>query len=269
MNIGIRYNTKEEVPSNWAHLYHQDGENWELMSAGQFKTSDDVFRVQESLRKERVDHKGTKGKLAKFSGLDADEVLNKLDRYDEMEQAAGGKLDDEKINGMVETRIKSRVAPLERQITQLTTEKEELLGSVTEFQGRERRRSIHDHIRQAATGSKMRDTAIDDALLLGENVFDIDEAGNVVTRDNVGVTPGIDPNVWLAEMKTKRSHWWPDSQGAGARGGAGGTGGDNPFTSDNWNLTQQGQLIRQNRVQAEQMAKSAGTRIGGPRPIKK
>jgi hypothetical protein len=263
------YDNYDSIPSAVRHLYRQVGEKWCIISAGEIKTSEDVTRVQEGLRKEREDHKATKRKLAQFNDMDPDEVLEKLDRIEELEAAAAGKIDESKINEMVETRIKSKTAPLERHIQKLTQEKGELESQVGEFQGKERRRTIHDHIRKAATAAKIRDTAVDDALLVGENVFEVDESGRVVTKDGVGVTPGVEAAVWLTEVRQTRPHWWPESHGVGARGGDGGNGsGANPFTKENWNLTEQGRLIKQDRARAEQMAKSAGTNIGGPRPEK-
>jgi hypothetical protein len=264
----LEYNSYEEIPAQVKHLYTQSGDKYVLIAAGQFKTADDVERLQESLRKEREDHKGTKKKLSSFNNLDPDELFEKLDRIDELEAAAAGKIDDSKINEMVETRLRAKTAPLERQIQTLTGEKTELETSVGDYKNKERRRVVHDHIRKAGIGAKIRDTAMDDALLVGENIFEVDEAGRVVTRDGVGVTPGIDPVVWLSEIKATRPHWWPESAGVGASGGEGGNFAGNPFTKENWNMTEQGALVRSNPARAEQMAKSAGTTVGGPRPAK-
>ena len=265
------YESLDAIPSQVKHLFAKTGDVYKLIPAGSIRSQDDIDRIQEGLRKEREDHKETKRKLNAFNGVDPEEIHTKLDRIAELEAAAGGKLDEGAINQMVETRLRSRVAPLERQIATLTNEKAELQTSVGTYQKNESRRVIHDHIRKAGTASKMRETAIDDALLLGESVFMVDEhTGRVVTRDNIGVTPGLEPTVWLTEMKQSRQHWWPESEGAGAKGGKGNPGsGSNPFSADGWNLTEQGAVLKADRSLAEQMAKSAGTTIGGPRPLKK
>lgn len=266
------YDSYDNIPAEVRHLYKQDGEKWVIMGAGEIKTPQDVLNVQEALRKEREDHKEVKGTLARYRDManDPEELQQKIDRIAELESAAAGKMDETKLNEMVEARLRTRTAPLERQISTLKDEKEQLEGSVNEYKGKERKRVIHDHIRKAANEAKVRDSAIEDALLIGENVFDVEEGSNrVVTRDGVGITPGMEPSVWLTEMQRSRPHWWPDSNGAGARGGDGGNGGiSNPFTSENWNLTEQGRLMNQDRGKAEQMAKAAGTSIGGPKPEK-
>jgi hypothetical protein len=43
----------------------------------------------------------------------------------------------------------------------------------------------------------------------------------------------------------------------------------NPWTADNWNMTEQGKIYTSDPSRAEQLAKAAGTTVGGPRPAKK
>ena len=265
----LEYPDRASIPSEVRHLYTEVDGVYKVLSAGSIKSKADTDRLQESLRKEREDHKETKARVAGFGDLDADEVLAKLDRIEELEAAAGDKIDDTKINEMVETRMKAKLAPLERELTKVKNEKAELSEKVTQYSENEKRRTIHDHVRKAAKAEHIRDTAIEDALMMGERIFEIDESGNVVTRDGVGVTPGLDATVWLSEVKTSRPHWWPESQGAGAKGGTGTPGyANNPFSAEGWSMTEQGNLIRSNPERAAQMAKAAGTSIGGAKPQK-
>jgi hypothetical protein len=115
----------------------------------------------------------------------------------------------------------------------------------------------------------MQDTAIDDAVILAERQLEVLDDGNVVTKDKVGVTPGLDPLAWLQEMQSKRPHWWAPSQGGGAGGNRGGGNdftGPNPFSNEHWNMTAQGKLVMTDPKKAEKMATAAGTSIGGMRP---
>lgn len=264
--LNTSYNNEDEIPSEYLPLFSQQGDKWILTGVAGLKTDADILRLQESLRKERDDHKATKAKLSGFNGLSAEEVQAKLDRIEELEAAAAGKIDETKLNEMVEARIRTRTAPLERKINLLEQDvktKEEALAESTK---KDKTRTIHDQIRKAAKAAKLRESAIEDALVLGERILDVDENNNVVTRDNVGVTPGVSPEVWLTEQQQTRPHWWPESVGAGASGGNGKGGTVNPFTFENWNMTEQGRLVRENRSKAEQMAKAAGTTIGGFKP---
>jgi hypothetical protein len=268
MSFEVKYDSANTVPSEVKHLYKDDGTgSYVLLGAGEVKTAKDVANVQEGLRKERDAHKETKKKLQAFNGMDPEQVQSKLDRIAELEAAAGGKLDENKINEMVEVRIKSRTAPLERQINKLTEDNTTYIGEIESYKKKDIRRKIRDSVFKAATDAKLRTTAIEDALLMGERIFTVDENDKVVTKDNVGVTPGVDSTVWLTEVKNSRPHWWPESQGVGASGGSGANGGgNNPFSAEHWNMTEQGKLVKENIERAEQMAKAAGTTIGGSRP---
>jgi len=77
--------------------------------------------------------------------------------------------------------------------------------------------------------------------------------------------------VFLTEMQDKRPHWWPKSVGGGAGGSGNGFGGAaNPWTAENWNMTQQGAYVKENGMdKATQMAKAAGTTVGGMKPAAK
>ena len=113
------------------------------------------------------------------------------------------------------------------------------------------------------TKAKVLPEAHDDALLLAERVFEIrEDDGAIVTRDQVGTTPGVDPQVWLTEMRERRPHWWPSSQGGGAKGsGAGLDAVDNPWNPKAPNLTEQARIMAANPDRAKQLAKAAGTEI--------
>lgn len=261
-----QYNTLEEIPARVRHLYKLVNGIYVLMSAGEFKTQDDINRVQEALRKEREDHKAAKTKLSLFGEGDPEEIVAKLDRIAEYEEAAKGAIDETKLEAMVETRLKSRVAPIQRQLEVLKGEKETLANVVSEYKEKTTKQKIHEQIRKAAVASKMRESAIEDAILYGERVFTV-EGDQVIAKEGAGVTQGIDPTVWLTEVQSTREHWWPESVGAGASGSRSGSGtSNNPFSAEHWNMTEQGALVRSNYARAEQMAKAAGTTIGGPKP---
>jgi hypothetical protein len=227
----------------------------------------DVTRLTEALRKERQDHNTLKDRVKLLGDRRIEDVVADLDRIPELE-ATQGQIDDDKVNTLVEARIKARLGPVERERDQLkgqVAEKDKVIEGHT---AKDRTRTIHDRVREDAVKAKLLPEAVEDALLLADRIMEVDEAGNVVTKDNVGVTPGIAPSVWLTDVQKTRPHWWGPSQGGGAGGNRGG-GGDtnkNPFTHENWNMTEQGALVQADRAKAEQMAKAAGTTIGGQRP---
>lgn len=267
MGLKAVVDTLEGIPDHFHELYVERNGKYEISGIEGIKTQADVDRLQTALTKERNDHKGVKDKFAPLANFDVTEVLSKLDRYGELEEAAKGKLDDTKIDEIVGKRITSKLAPVERERDTFKGQLAEALNKITEYQTKETQRTISDKVREAAVSSKLLPEAFEDALLLAERVFEVSEDGRVVTKDNVGITPGIDATVWLTEMQTKRPHWWGPSVGGGARGnGIPQGGGVNPWSAEGWNLTEQGKVLTSNRGRAEQLAKSAGTSIGGPRP---
>lgn len=257
------------IPDALHGEYVQKGDKFELQVTG-MRTEADVARVQTALQKERTDHGALKQRVSLLGERKIEDILPILDRVPELEAAAAGKLDEVKLNEIVESRLKVRLAPVERERDTLKTqmaEKDNLLG---DYSKKELTRQIHDDVRKAATAAKVLPEAIEDALALADRVFEVTEEGRVVTKDKVGFTPGIDPTVWFTDLQTKRPHWWGASAGGGAGGNRGGVdGNNNPWSADGWNMTEQAKIVTENPTRADQLAKTAGTSVGGTRPRKK
>lgn len=274
MALKAIYDTQEEIPEEFRSLYTERDEKWELTEVEGIKTQADVDRVQEALVKERDDHKETKAALKTFEGIDVEKVKGQETELEQLrakvEAGAGAQFDEEKFNTAVdkatEAKIKTEVMPLRRQVEELTTERDALQLSNDEHKAKDLSRTISDSVRSAAVKAKVVPTAVDDVLLMAERIFEVADSGSVITRDNVGVTPGISADIWLGDMQERRPHWWPQTQGGGSGGGAGGFSGKNPFSHEHWNMTEQGTLIREDREKAERLAQAAGTNIGGRRP---
>lgn len=272
MTIKASYTAQDEIPEPFRPLFEERDGGFHLTRIEGLVTTADVQRVKTALDSERNQHKSTKEQLKGLLGeRKLEEVQAMLDKLPELEAAAAGKLDEGKLNELVEGRLRTRTAPLEREKQQLLTKAQELEQLVETFKQRETQRAIGDAVRSAALKAKVLDTAQEDVLLLAERVFEVTEEGKVVARDGApGAQPGLSPEAWLMDMQTKRPHWWPASSGGGARGGSGGPGGGaNPWSADGWNMTEQMRLYRENPQRADQLAKAAGTTIGGARPVKK
>lgn len=263
----------DEIPEAFRELYTEKNGKYELTGIAGVKTQADIDRLQTALEKERNDHKAVKERFSVWGDLQYEDVVKKLDRFPELEAAAAGKLDETKIEEIVQNRVNgtlnSKLAPLDRELKTTKTALEQATAKVQEYETREIRRSIHDSVREAIIAAKVLPEATEDALLLAERVFEVVD-GKVVTKDGVGVTPGLNAKLWLDSIAEKRPHWWPASQGGGGTGGAGGgTGGKNPFSKEHWNVTAQGQVIKEKGLEhAQQMAKMAGTTVGGGKPAK-
>lgn len=274
MKLKLSYTSQEDIPNGYEALYTEKDGKWVLTGIEGMKTQEDITRLSESLRKEREDHKKVKDILAKLGGpdLDADALVEKLDEYEELklrvESGEGGKIDDKKVEELVEQRVQRRLAPVERERDRLKTRNTELESENGTLKGTITRGTVESELRRHATEGKVVTSALDDILDIGANIFEVAEDGAVVTKQGLRNVPaGVTPDVWLSDMKEKRPHWWPASQGGGAGGSGGGNGtGVNPWTKDNWSIEAQAQLVRTDPGKADRLAKAAGVHVGAMSP---
>jgi hypothetical protein len=264
------YATIDEVPEAFRPLYEERGGQFHIAKIEGIKTDADVSRVTRSLEGEKKAHAELKTRWGAFFGdKKPEDIQAMLDRIPELETIASSKnINEEKLNEIVEGRMRSKLAPIERQAQTLQGQLTEAQQTIQQYQQRETTRTIHDGVRGEASKLKVIDSAVDDVLMYAERVFEVTESGEVVTKDGIqGVTPGLSANVWLTEMQQKKPHWWPASKGGGAGGGGGGPDfANNPWSATGWNMTAQGRMYNENPSRAKQLAEAAGTTIGGPRP---
>jgi hypothetical protein len=283
MALEAIYKTKEAfeqgVDEGFRGLYSERSGQFEFTGVAGIKTQADVDRVLEGARKERNDHTQTKAErdalkssLGTWAVLKPEEITAKIDGYDALALAAqsAGAVNADEISKRVQAELTRHTAPLERKITELTTNLSGATEKITGYEVKDRQRAIHDAVRKARIAAKVIDSAEEDALLLAERMFDVDEDGRVTTKDGVGVTPGIEPDVWFSEMQSKRPHWWPESVGGGARGGKNGGGfSTNPWSPKAWNVTAQMAFVREHgEEKAGQMAAQVGSSLGAVHPPK-
>lgn len=275
------YDKAEDIPEGFVDLYAERNGKFELTGIEGIQTQANVSRLEEALRKEKSDHKKARDDLSKFADINPDEVHAQLDELAETKArleavTKEGKIDETKLEPVIEARIRKAVGPLERDRTQLTRQLSDAQKAV-EAANKERdglkttltESSIERAIREAAINSKLISTAIDDAVAQGVRVFEVAEDGVVITKDGVGVTPGIRAADWLKDMQEKRPHWWPQSVGGGAGANRGGptNRADNPWSAEGWNMTKQGAVVRaQGMDKANAMAALVGSKVGDTRP---
>lgn len=274
------YKTAEEIPDGYADLYTERNGQWELTGVRGVKTQGDVDRVQEALRKEKADHKKAKDALALVEGLDPVEVetmRTELENKTAQLEAINkdGRIDEAKLEPIIAARVKQAVAPLERDKLNLEKKVEglnktlgEKEGEVTGLKTSITTDSIERTVRDAAVADKVVSSALDDVVLRASRVFEKTEDGRVITKDVFGTTPGLSPKEWLKDMLDKTPHWWPASVGGNSNGGKGPVGrANNPWSKGSWNLTKQGQAIREmGEEKAQKLAEAAGSFIGATKP---
>lgn len=267
----------EDVPEGFREHYVPGSDGKFVLGVDGADALPPFKNLKDENARRRIAERTTGEKLAiyvnAFGDRKPEDILGVLDRVPELEAAAAGKIDETKINGMVETRVGAKLAPVQRQLQTATTQLAERDQVIAGYKQKEVTRAVHDSVRNAIGATKgFQASASEDALMLAERMFEVTDEGKVVTRENVGVTPGVDAAVWLTEMQQKRAHWWGPTEGGGSGGSGrngGGGGGENPWTAESWNMTKQGAIFRENPTRAGQLAKSAGTSIGGAKPAAK
>lgn len=245
--------------------YRKVGEEYVLEAAG-IITTDERDRLKSSLEMEKNDHKKTKNKLASFNGLDPEEVQAQLAETEELRLQVSkkdGEFDKEELERIVVSRVNTAKAPLQRELDQtkeqnttLSTENGELKTSMSG-------KTIKDALNTAAAAAKVVTTALPDISMYA-NYMEVNEHdGSVVTKEGIpGVQPGLTPDMFLTVMKETRPHWWEAAKGGGAGGsGSGGASGNNPWSKDHFNLTEQGRIVRENPEKASKLAAAVGVKL--------
>lgn len=256
----------DDVDSNLHALYKEVGGEF-VLEVEDAKPIAEFNKVHVALTKERNDHKATKTQLLAFDGFKPNEVKASLDRLAELELTEG-KVDDTKINTLVETRIKSKLVPLERQVTDLSQQLQDANGKIETYAKNEVRSRIDAEVVKAAKAAGVQTYAIEDALLLGSTIFRLDETGSVTVGENSSFTEGLAPKDWIAEVQKTRPHWFGETQGGGSRGSKGTGAGANPFMKDSWNITEQGKIVASDPIRADKLAKAAGVSVGDTEPVR-
>jgi len=269
--IELEYDNLESVPETFRDLYTEVGDKYVLTNVNGMKTTKDVLTVQESLRKERENHKATNDLLKPWKSYKFEDIQGMVEKYPELEAAAAGKLDDAAIEAIVTGRIKQKTSPLEARILEFETGQTERDTEINRLRSAISDRDRSGIVSAAAAKSNVHASAIADIELNAKFAMEFDDQGKLVTRSDIpGVTPGLDVHGWLKEMQKTRTHWWPESEGGGSRGGGGGALGDNPWSEAKWNLTDQGKVLKeQGREAADRLAKAAGSRVGAVAPTVK
>jgi hypothetical protein len=264
MGLKAEVENLDSVEEAFHSLYTEKDGKYVLTGVEGLVPATEVAKVKTEAGGYRIKLKESTTALEAYKALGTvAEVQEKLDKFPELELLAAGKMDDKKIDALVEQRVNGKLTPVVRERDALKTANAELLGQVESFKTEKKQRTMSDQIRSAAVALKMLPEAIDDAILYGERALEIGDDGVAVVKDQ-----GLSVKDWLTDMQAKRPHWWGGSVGGGANGNRGNSGftGNNPWTAEHWNMTTQGQIVRQDRKRADSLASAAGTTVGGAKP---
>lgn len=160
--------------------------------------------------------------LKDFENIDpekAKEALEFLETNAEAQMIKEGK-----INELIDRKTSQMKSDHEAALQELQSSLEETSTKAETFETLYKTKMIEDGLREAALKAKVRNEAIDDIILRGSREFSLAQDGTIESRDADGkLKKTLDDKVltpynWIEGLKKTSPHYWPDSQGVGARG---------------------------------------------------
>jgi hypothetical protein len=255
MALKFRYQSKEEVPAEHLPFYVERDGAFVLDAEGAVEKSKlDEFRQNNvALLKQVEEFK------SRFAGIDPEEYrkLSEEKRKAEEERLLSGQAappnasanaEREKIEKVVENRVKALRAELEKQVSTLTSERDALTSRLVEIE-------INQGVIVAATKRGLRPTAIPDVVGRAHKVFQLvngvptafEKDGKTVRYGRDGISP-LTLDEWAEGLVAEAPHLFESNAGGGAAGNASGGGArgsvKNPFRKESWNVTEQMRLLK-------------------------
>jgi len=250
--LKAEYANKDEVPAAHAELYSERGGKWVLSGIEGVKTQADVDALATVVRKEREARAEMERKAKRFEALgerDPEELLKALDELEQLRDHAGGK--DKEDDAALQRRLAREINPLKRDLEREKAARQKAEADLASVAAQLKRNTVERALQEAALAAKVRPEAIAD-ILRHQDEFEID-GGKVRTRN------GLEPDVWLSDLKSTRPHYWPGSVGGGASGASGaGAAGGGGFAKDRLNLTEMARMMAKDPAKADQLAQQAG-----------
>lgn len=254
-----------EDAGDLASYYTEVDGGYELQVDG--PGADDVSKLKQALANERAAHKETR---AKYAGIDmtADEIRALRDNNEDLQfqlESAPKASDPQELEDRAELLAARKTRELDRELATLREQNSSYVNAIQMHEAAANQRTMRDAAMDAISGDKgvqLVDSAREDLLPFVERSFEMNDLGEIVSKDGVGLEPGLTIRETLNEMQAsgRRSHWFKQSAGAGAAGNKSGTpaAGPNPFAKDTFNMTEIGRLVGSDPARAKALAKAAG-----------
>lgn len=263
MKPKYRYTLESDIPAALLPFYVKQADNTFIID---IEGAADAAKLREfrdnniSIAKERDDLKKA------WEGLDPADVRTLIDKRADIE---AGKIKDKTE---FEKTLNERVTTMKNAHE---AEMKKLQDDIAARRAKISTLTIDNALIERGTQAGLLETAHQDLILRGRNVFTLDEYDNVVAMkdgkpwyDDKGDPVTIEN--WITTTLHKDAvHLFHPNQGSGSKGGKQGDGsqgrfnGKNPFAADSLNVTEQGKLMKADRPTAIRLATEAGVRIPG------
>lgn len=211
-------------------------------------------------------------KWGAFGERDPADIQAALDEVEELrafKEAGGNKIDEEKLQSLVEARVSRETAPLKRQLEERIAAEKAAIEERDGLRSTLQKRDIHEEVTQKAL-KVCDERALSDVIRAADVFLTVADDGVVVTKEGRGVTPNVSVDTWLTEMLEKSPLWAKESKGVPGNGSKPGVGvPNNPFTAKNWSLQKQQEVY--NTLGADkynEMREAAGVKLGQTKPTK-
>lgn len=241
------YEKEADIPEGAKEHYEESGGKWVLKCEGAVPSS----RLDEF----RDNNLELKKKLEAFAGIDPVKARDLAAKADEIE-ASKAKTDEE-----VQKLIDARVAKMTEEFNR---EKSELQTRLDTTEGQLSSRIIDSGLIEAGTKFGLKATAHEDAIARGRSIFKIEDGKPVAYKDGekqYGVDgQPLTPESFMEGLVKSAGHLFEPNAGTGSKGSGAGAGsnGPNPWATDSFNLSKQGEIFRENPALAKQLAAKAG-----------
>lgn len=274
MPIKASYSDKGDIPEGLESNYKEVDGNFVLQVDG-MKTEEDFTRYADALKKRFTDAASDLSKSGN-AGVTREELLEIVESS--LKKFATGDPNGGKSNGdgggsPAGDDVSVRLHDLERNVASLTEDNTKLKTERDDALHTSRDTTIRNELSAAAQKAKAMPEGIGNLVTLVQPNFEVTQSGDVVTKLDAkdGVSPNQKPDDFFSAAARDAQYrmFWPNSVGGGADNdgqGGGGNSGDltkaNPWSKAGWNLTSQGKLFRENKVEAERLMTAAGVKLG-------
>lgn len=280
MTLEAVYEDKAKIPEGLAaHYVETDGVF--VLDVPGMKTQKDFDAYADALKKRFTDA-GADFARKNGAGLSRDDVLEVVEGALKKFAPKGGtppKGDGAGAGPGADGEVATRLHDLERNVASLTEQNEGLQKERDAALDTSRDTTIRNSLTEAAAAAGVAPEGVGNLVSLVKQNFEVTQDGSVVTKldAGAGVSPNTPPADFFSTIARDKSFrmFWPKSVGAGADGagaGGAGAGGDlgkgNPWSKAGWNMTQQGQLFKANRKEAERLMQAAGVTLGATAPVR-
>lgn len=227
----------------------------ELRDEFKLKLDDEVNGLKSKNAELLDEKKQIEKKMKEYESYDFDAANEALEFLKNNKNAQ--LLKDGKVDEIIAKETSQLVSDHEDALNELKTQLNESKNHGTLYESLYKTKMVEDSLRAAAVSAKVRPEAITDVLLHGTKIFALAEDGSVEARDADGkLRKTVDDKVltttnWIDSLKKTSPHYWPDSAGAGARGGGPGDEGDLMGAMER--AAQKGDMTEYRRLRKKQM----------------